>query len=109
MKKTEKTPKSKSTDPARETRVLLEEIRQQVQTVAEGHGAIMRKLDEHDERFDAIDAKLIEHDKRFTDHDKKFAKVESELQSISMAVMDIGNTAKDHEKHIKKLEEKVFL
>lgn len=123
MKKNNKIPKTKVVDPARETRVLLEDIRQQVQTVAEGHGAIIRKLDEHDGRFDAhdgrfdkIDLKLIEHDEKFAkidsklvEHDKKFARVESELQSISMAVMDIGNITKDHEKRVKKLEEKTLV
>lgn len=46
MKKDEKMPKSKTTDSERETRVLLKDIRKQVQTVAEGHGARITKLEE---------------------------------------------------------------
>ena len=72
----------------RHTNILMEQMKHEVKTVAEGHGAIMRKLEEHD---------------------KKFAKVESELQSISMAVMDTGHEIKEHQKRIKKVEEKVFV
>lgn len=72
----------------RHTNVLMEQMKYEVKTVAEGHGAIMRKLEEHD---------------------KKFAKVEVELQSISMAVMAISHDTKGQEKRIKKLEEKVLL
>ena len=85
----------------RHTNILMEQIRHEIKTVAEGHGSIIRKLEEHDKRFDKVDAKLMEHD-------KKFAKVESELQSISMAVMDTGHEIKEHEKRIKKIEEKVL-
>ena len=86
----------------RHTNILMEQMRHEIKTVAEGHGSIIRKLEEHDKRFDKVDAKL-------TEHDKKFAKVESELQSISMAVMDTGHEIKEHQKRIKKVEEKVFV
>ena len=70
----------------RHTNILMEQMKHEVKTVAEGHGAIMRKLEEHD---------------------KKFAKVEVELQSISMTVMEISHDTKGHEKRIKKIEEKL--
>ena len=92
----------------RHTNILMEQMQHEVKTVAEGHAAIMRKLEHHDgkfgdmdNRFDKIDAKLIEHD-------KKFVKIELELQSISVALMETGHETKDHEKRIKKLEEKVL-
>ncbi len=100
----------------RHTNVLMEQMKHEVKTVAEGHGAIMRKLeehdkrfDEHDKRFDEHDKRFDEHDKRFDEHDKKFAKIESELQSIRMAVMEISHDTKGRENRIKKLEEKVFV
>ena len=99
MKKNEKTPKTKTTNSERETRVLLEDIRKEVKTIAEGHGTIIRKLDEHD---------------------KRFVKIESELDTVKMAVMQISGDIKDlkeevakdlsdHKTRIVKLEEKVFI
>ena len=86
----------------RHTNILMEQMKHEVKTVAEGHGFIIRKLEEHDERFDKIDAKLVEHD-------KKFVKIGSELQSISAALMETSHETKDHEKRIKKLEEKILI
>ena len=92
MKKNDKTPKNKTTDSERETRVLLEDIRQQVKTVAEGHGTIIRKLDEHDKKFEHIDQRLD--------------KIEMVLTDTSDRVKTIE---KDQGSRIAKLEEKVFV
>ena len=93
----------------RHTNILMEQVKHEVKTVAEGHGSIIRKLEDHDERFDKVDAKLAEHD-------KKFAKVKSELDTISMAVMDTNQRVKaietkidNHEARIAKVEEKVLI
>ena len=51
----------------RETRVLLESIDSKVNLLAEQHGSIVKRLDGHDNRFDRI---------------------ESELGSVKLAVMD---------------------
>ena len=83
MRKNDKITKSKTTDSERETKVLLEDIRHQVKTVAEGHGAIIRKLDDHGMRLDRIEIVL-------TDTNDRVKKIE-----------------KDHEARITKLEEKV--
>ena len=79
----------------RHTNILMEQMRHEVKTVAEGHGIIIKKLE---------------------DHDKRFNKIESELSTISMAVMDTGQRVKaiekkidDHETRITKVEEKVFV
>jgi chromosome segregation ATPase len=68
MKKNSEEHKTDKSDFEQKTRVLLEEIHQQVKTVAEGHGDIILKLNEHD---------------------KKFNKIESELGTVKMAVMTI--------------------
>ena len=94
MKKNDKTSKSKSIDSERETRVLLEDIRKQVQTVAEGHGFIIKKLEEHDEKFEQID--------------QRFDRIESVLTDTNGIVKSIEKKLDDHETRIKKVEEKVF-
>jgi len=92
----------------RHTNILVEQVRHEIKTVAEGHGSVIKKLEEHDKRFNDIDERFDKIDSKLVEHDKKFAKVESELQSISMAVMDTGHEVKEHEKRIKKVEEKVL-
>ena len=83
---------------------LMEQMRKEVKTVAEGHSTIIRKLEEHDDKFESID--------------KRFNKVESELHSVKMAVVDnshgidkiekkLDENLNNHEKRITKLEEKV--
>ena len=70
----------------RHTTVLMEHMTKEVKTVAEGHSAIIRKLDERD---------------------KRFGKVESELQSVKMAVMDTNQTVKSIEKKINNHETRI--
>jgi septal ring factor EnvC (AmiA/AmiB activator) len=102
MKKNEKSPKTQKTDLELETRVLLEAISQQVQVVAEGHGTIIRKLDEHDKKFDVIE--------------KQIGGLKSDVEIIKVAVMDTNQRVKviekkidNHEIRITKLEEKVVV
>ncbi len=90
----------------RHTNILAEQMRHDVKTVAEGHSIVIKKLEDHD--------------KKFVELDKKIGKVESELHSVKMAVMDTGHRVDriekkldeslgNHEKRITKLEEKVFV
>ena len=102
MKKNDKVPKTQKTDLELETRVLLEAISQQVQVVAEGHGTIIRKLDEHDKKFDVIE--------------KQIGGLKSDVEIIKVAVMDTNQRVKtiekkldNHEIRITKLEVKVFV
>jgi septal ring factor EnvC (AmiA/AmiB activator) len=102
MKKNEKSPKTQKTDLELETRVLLEAISQEVQVVAEGHGTIIRKLDEHDKKFDVIE--------------KQIGGLKSDVEIIKVAVMDTNQRVKviekkidNHEIRITKLEEKVVV
>ncbi len=48
-------------DSGRETKVLLEAIRDEVKIVAQEHGSIMEKLEKHDQRFDRIETALMEN------------------------------------------------
>ena len=99
MGKDRKISKAKEFDSDRETRVLLEEIRHEVKTVAEGHSAIMRKLDGHDQRFD--------------NHDQRFDRIEMVVSDINLKVnvieKKLDENIEDHEHRIKKLEEKALI
>ena len=107
MAKGKKNPSDKEYDSERETRVLLEKIHSEVKTVAEGHSGIIRKLDEHDERFDKIESEV-------GSLRTGVGSVKSELQYVKAAVMDTNQTVKsiekkldNHETRISKIEEKV--
>ena len=121
MKKKDKTPKSKTIDSERETRVLLEDIRKQVQTVAEGHSMLAKKLESHDEKLNEISTVVQKIDTHYfklqmdTESiksqtgtiDIKTDRIERELGTVKNAVMDMSKTTKNHGKRIEKLEEKV--
>ena len=95
MKKNDKTPKTKTIDSERETRVLLEDIRQQVKIVAEGHGTIIKKLEDHDKKFEQID--------------QRFDRMETVLTDTNVRVKSIEKKLDNHETRIAKVEEKVFV
>ena len=95
MKKNNKTPKIKMTDSERETRVLLEDICQQVKIVAEGHGTIIKKLEDHDKEFEQMD--------------QCFDRIETVLTDTNVRVKSIEKKLDNHEARIAKVEEKVFV
>ena len=91
-KKPKLTPDSNS---QHETRILLEKIRSEVETVSEQHGSIMEKLQEHDQRFEKIQACLERIELKQISHDGKFDRIEKVITTVMS----------DHETRIKKLEE----
>ena len=128
--KNDKAPKNKTTDSERETRVLLESISKHVQTVAEGHGIIIRKLDGHSQRLDRIENVLDEHTQILNKHgqildehtqslsghgqilnghSQRFDRIERDLDTVKSAVMDISHETKGLASRVKKVEEKVFV
>jgi len=103
----------------RHTNVLMEQMRHEVKTVAEGHADLMRKLEEHDARFDNMDKRFDGVNVRLVGYDKRFVKLESELQTIGKDVMETSDDVKrlekkldenleNHEKRITMLEDKVL-
>ena len=122
MKKNDKTLKSAPKDSGRETRVLLEDISKQVHIVAEGHGVIIKKLDEHGRKLDEhgrmldehgrkLDEhgrKLDEHGRKLDEHDGRFDRIESVLLDTNSRVKSIEKKLDNHEGRIIKLEEKVL-
>ncbi|MFA5144171.1 MAG: hypothetical protein WC522_08445 [Candidatus Omnitrophota bacterium] len=123
MKKNEKTPKTKTTDSERETRVLLEDIRKQVRTVAEGHSGLAKKLESNEEKLNEISAVVQKIDTHYfklqmdTESiksqvgtlDIKTDRIERELGTVKNAVMDISCETNGLQVRVKKLEEKVFV
>ena len=95
MRKINKTPKSQTTDSERETKVLLEDIHQQVKIVAEGHGSIIKKLEDHDKKFEHID--------------QRFDVIETVLTDTNARVKSIEKKLDNHETRITKIEEKIFV
>ena len=64
--------------------VVVEGLRSEVRIIAEQHGDIMRKLEEHDVRFDRIDLDLkgmkialFDNSHRLNDHDARIRKLET--------------------------------
>lgn len=123
MKKNDKTPKGKTTDSERETRVLLEDIRKQVQSIAEGHGMLAKKLESHDEKLNEISTVVQKIDTHYfklqmdTESiksqtgtiDIKTDRIERDLGTVKNAVMDISRETNDLQKRVKKVEEKIFV
>lgn len=123
MKKNDKTPKIDKVDLEQKTRVLLEEIRHSLKTVAEGHGLLAKRLDGHDEKLNEISDIVRKIDTHYfklqmdTESiksqtgtiDIKTDRIERDLGTVKNAVMDISRDAKDLEKRIKKVEEKVLV
>ncbi|MFH1442038.1 MAG: hypothetical protein ABIH18_08385 [Candidatus Omnitrophota bacterium] len=104
QKKTTKPAKSSAEhDSIRETRVLLEEMNQGIKMIGEQHGSIVKKLEEHDKRFDTMESELIivktdlgavKTDLGAVKSDLGAVKtdlgtVKSELKSVKMAVMEV--------------------
>ena len=121
MKKSDKTQKTKPTDSGRETRVLLEEIRHNLKTVAEGHSVLTEKLESRDEKLSEIGNIVRKIDSNYfklqmdTESIKSQAgtlnikadRIEKELETVKNAVMETSHDTEDLKKRIKRVEEKV--
>ncbi len=99
--------------------VLRESMRDDIRRVAEGLMAVnerldhfqveMRtRLDEHDRRFDRIDARLDEHDRRFDEQDRRFDDLDRVLGGVQVHfdrfAVDFGTVQLDHGARIEALE-----
>ncbi len=77
--------------------VIVESLRSDVKLVAEQHGDIIRKLEDHDGRFDEIDG-------RFEKVDIRFDRVDLELKGMKIALFDNSHRLNDHDGRIRNLE-----
>jgi len=109
MKNNHKLAKSKTTGSERETRVLLEDIHQQVKTVAEGHGALSSKLNSVDERLSKIESTFFKNEWAIESIKNKAGTIDTKIDRIENVVLDISSSVKTHEKRITRIEEKVIV
>ena len=98
------------------TKILMEKMDSTVKTVTEQYGSIIKKIDNvasdvSDLKEDmAIVKPVVEQNSKDIQELKRDMKeVKSELHSVKMAVMTVSHEVGNHEKRIKKVEEKVFV
>ena len=91
------------------TKILMEKMDSTVKIVTEQYGGISKKID--NVASDVSDLKedmaIVKPAVETLIRDMK--EVKSELHSVKMAVMGVSHEVDDHEKRIKKVEEKVFV
>ena len=93
-------------DSQRETRVLLEEIRDQVKVVAEQHGSVMNKLEEHDSKFERMEQRFDRLEMATMTNSRDIKDLKSGQERIEEK---LDTTIENHEKRLKKVEAKVSL
>lgn len=107
----------------RHTNILMEQMKHEVKTVAEGHSILVKKLDKVESEIGEIknDVQEVKNDVQGLKKDmvevkndvqelkQDMREVKSELGSVKMIVMNISHEINDHEKRVKKVEEKVFV
>jgi hypothetical protein len=70
--------------------VMVEALRSEIRVVAEQHGSIMAKLEEHDRRFDRVDL--------------RFDRIDLEFSAMKTGLFDTSHRVDDHETRIRRLE-----
>ena len=105
MKKNDKMPRAGKGDLEQKTRVLLEEIRHGLKTVAEGHSMLAKKIDNHDEKLSEISDVVRKMDTHYfklqmdTEAvksqtgtiDIKVDRIERDLGTVKNAVMSVSH------------------
>ena len=79
--------------------VLVEGLRSEIKVVAEQHGSIITKLEEHDGRFEQIDG-------RFDNVDRSLNVIEIDLKGVKAALFDVSHRTDNHEVRICRIEHK---
>ncbi len=74
----------------RHTGVMIEALRSEIKIVDEQYGSVVKKLEEHDRRFDKIDL--------------RFDRIDLEFSAMKTALFDTSHRVDDHETRIRKLE-----
>lgn len=99
----------------RHTNVLMEQMKHEIKTVAEGHSILVKKLDKVESEIGEVkkDIHELKNDVAIMKpalerNCKDMQEVKSELGSVKMIVMSISHEIKGHDKRIKKVEEKVL-
>jgi hypothetical protein len=95
----------------RETRVLLEKIGSDVKTLAEGHALLMDKFEVIDNRGSELTSLAFKTEmnvevikSKVGTMDIKLDRIERELETVKIAVLDTGSKVSDHDHRLQKLE-----
>lgn len=91
-------------DSQRETRVLLEGMNSNIRLITEQHGTIVKKLEEHDRRFDTLESAILNVDSRVKNLDVRVEKLEQGQEEIKQKldtiVVDYGRRICNLEKAV---------
>jgi len=100
----------------RHTTALMEHMTKEFKTVAEGHSILVKKLDKVESEIGEVkkDVQELKQDMVEVKNDvhelkQDMREVKTELGSVKMIVVNVSHEMNDHEKRIKKVEEKVFV
>ena len=85
-------------DSVREQSVLLEDIHRDVKVIAEGHGALDRKLDD-------ANAKLDDHTKRLDRVELDIVCISSTLGKVELGIVGLKTATTENSNEIKKLKQ----
>ena len=95
--------KTPTTDSERETQVLLEDVRSNLRVVAEGHTAIVGRLDKIEGCLEGVEGRLDKVETKLTHHDQEFLKLHGRFDKLEEQVSSVLT---DHESRLKVLESK---
>ena len=94
----------------RQTRVLIEQFRFELRTVAEQYGSIQQTLHEHDLRFDRLESHFDTFEIRFGNLENRFEHLENRFDHLETRFdkldKQIGTVLTDHEHRLKRIEQK---
>ena len=93
----------------RHTNVLMEKMDSTVKTATEQYSSLAKQMSEVKSDVNELknDTAIIKPAVEVNSKDLK--EIKSELHSMNMALMETSHETKNHEKRIKKIEEKVFV
>ena len=102
----------KKTNSGRETNVLLESMYKSIQTIAEGHGIVINKLDEVESELGTVKMAVMELSSDTKAIDMRLSAVDSRLTAVDTRLKVVEKKLDEnldrHEKRIAKLENKVL-
>lgn len=65
----------------------------------------MKKLEEHDVKFDQVDEKLVQIDKKFVQIDKRFEQVDKRFDQIDGQIDFLVKKVLEHDDRLERIEE----
>ena len=103
--------KSEKISLERETRVILEKMSSDVKTVAEGHTLLVDKFEVMDDKVSELASLAFKTEmnveaikSKVGTMDIKLDRIERELETVKVAVLDTGSKVVDHEQRLQKSE-----